>query len=182
MRRIFAICVMVHLMVLLVRFPLGISSAASDPVLALASADFQNGATIPARYTCSGANTSPTLKWTGIPSGAQSIVLIVDDPDAPGGTFVHWVTYNIPPARNGLPEGFSATAKNANGEEGTNGRGELGYTGPCPPPGKPHHYHFRLYALDHKLQLGPGATEGQVQAAMKGHVLATGELVGIFER
>jgi Raf kinase inhibitor-like YbhB/YbcL family protein len=182
MRRTFAIYVAAQVMATLVTLPLRDSLAESDLVFSLASSDFQNGQTIPERYTCSGLNTSPALEWSGVPSSARSLVLTVDDPDAPGGTFVHWVIYNLSPESKELPEGISSSARNTIGEQGTNGRDEVGYAGPCPPPGKPHHYHFRLYALDQKLQLGLGATEAQVEAAMKGHVLGNAELVGVFER
>jgi Raf kinase inhibitor-like YbhB/YbcL family protein len=152
----------------------------ANPDLVLTSSAFQNGGKIPASYTCSGLNKSPALAWTGAPGGTRSFALILSDPDAPGGTFVHWVIYNLSKATKELSEGELASI--TNGEEGINARGESGYTGPCPPPGKPHHYHFRLYALDQKLELGAGAGAEQVEAAMKGHVLASGELVGVFER
>jgi Raf kinase inhibitor-like YbhB/YbcL family protein len=158
------------------------SSAETGPSFRLTSSAFQNGGMIPELYTCSGANKSPGLVWTGVPSGTRSLVLIVSDPDAPRGTFVHWVIYNIDPAAKELPEGLSTSASVANAEQGVNGRAELGYTGPCPPPGKPHHYHFQLYALDQAVGLKAGATAEQVAAAMKGHILGTIELVGIFQR
>jgi Raf kinase inhibitor-like YbhB/YbcL family protein len=164
---------------------LGIQTIATADVastLALTSPAFQNGSAIPERYTCSGQNVSPELMWTGVPHGTRSFALILDDPDAPMGTFVHWVVYNLSPATTAMPEGVSASASVGDGEQGLNGRGALGYTGPCPPSGKPHHYHFRLYALDKKLQLQAGATAEQAEAAIKGHVLATTELIGIFER
>jgi Raf kinase inhibitor-like YbhB/YbcL family protein len=152
------------------------------PTLALSSSAFKNGGTIPERYTCSGHNESPALEWTGIPRGTRSLVLILDDPDAPTGTFVHWVVYNVSPAAEGLPEGMLATASVAGGEQGVNGGGAIGYTGPCPPPGKPHHYHFRLYALDRKLELKTGVTAHEVERVIKGHILGSTELIGIFER
>ncbi|MBV8357921.1 MAG: YbhB/YbcL family Raf kinase inhibitor-like protein [Deltaproteobacteria bacterium] len=158
------------------------ATADPNPILALTSSAFENQGTIPEQYTCSGRNESPELRWTGIPGGTRSLSLILDDPDAPIGTFVHWVIYNLSPTTTGLPEGVSATASIADSEQGTNGSGTIGYTGPCPPPGKPHHYHFRLYALDQKLKLKAGATAHQVEAAIKGHVLGRAELVGIFAR
>ncbi len=159
-----------------------IAPADLDPALTLTSSAFENGALIPERYTCSGDNKSPALKWTGVPPTARSLALILDDPDAPMGTFVHWVVYNLSPTVKGLPEGVSASASVEDGEQGVNGRGAIGYTGACPPPGKPHHYQFRLYALNQKLELKTGATAQQVEAAMKGHVLGSAELVGIFGR
>ena len=159
-----------------------IATADPDPALALTSSAFENGGTIPEQYTCSGHNESPALQWTGVPSGTRSLALILDDPDAPIGTFVHWVIYNLSPTAKGLPEGVSAMASVADSEQGVNGGGAIGYTGPCPPPGKPHHYHFRLSALDQKLELRAGATAHQVEAAIEGHVLGSAELVGIFAR
>lgn len=158
------------------------ATADPDPVLTLTSSAFENGGAIPEQYTCTGHNESPALQWTGVPGATRSLTLILDDPDAPMGTFVHWVVYNLSPTAKGLPKRMSATASVADSDQGVNGRGEIGYTGPCPPPGKPHHYHFRLYALDQKLQLKGGATAYQVETAIKGHVLGSAELVGIFAR
>jgi len=158
------------------------ATADSDMTLTLTSSAFENGGTIPEQYTCSGHNESPALQWTGVPGGTRSLTLILDDPDAPRGTFVHWVVYNLSPTAKGLPKGVSATASFADSEQGVNGGGVIGYTGPCPPPGKPHHYHFRLCALDQKLELQAGATAHQIEAAIKGHVLSSAELVGIFAR
>lgn len=158
-----------------------ISSGESSPSLGLTTSAFKNGGTIPEPYTCSGLNKSPALVWKGVPTGVRSLALIVSDPDAPKGTFVHWVIYNIDPGTKELAEGV-ASGSVANAEQGVNGRGELGYTGPCPPAGKPHHYHFRLYALDQKLKLNPGASAEQVEEAMRGHVLGTADLVGTFQR
>jgi Raf kinase inhibitor-like YbhB/YbcL family protein len=144
------------------------------------SSAFKSGDAIPERFTCSGDNESPALEFTGVPDGTHSLALILDDPDAPMGTFVHWVIYNLPSALKGLPEGVSSSAGGL--EQGVNGFGKIGYTGPCPPPGKPHHYRFRFYALDQKLELKQGVTSQKVEAAMKGHVLGRSELVGIFQR
>jgi Raf kinase inhibitor-like YbhB/YbcL family protein len=174
---------MIELMGLALLLALQIAAMAGQAsTLALTSAAFKNGDTIPQRYTCSGQNESPALEWHGIPRGTRSLVLVVDDPDAPMGTFVHWVIYNLPATAAGLPQAMSASASVGGSEQGTNGRGEIGYTGPCPPPGKPHHYHFRLYALDHKLALKAGATVQQIEEAIKEHVLGSTELIGIFRR
>jgi Raf kinase inhibitor-like YbhB/YbcL family protein len=183
MRHLSQTNMMIQLMGFVLIFTLQ-TAATADPIptLALTSSAFENGGTIPERYTCSGHNESPALEWTGIPRGTRSLVLILDDPDAPMGTFVHWVVYNLSPAADGLPEGMLATASVADSEQGVNGRGEIGYTGPCPPPGEPHHYHFRLYALDRKLELKIGATAHQVEEAIKGHVLGSAVLIGIFGR
>jgi Raf kinase inhibitor-like YbhB/YbcL family protein len=174
---------MIHVIGMLLVLSLSsVTSIGAEPTLALSSSAFQHQGTIPERYTCSGSNQSPSLNWTGIPRSTRSLSLILDDPDAPMGTFVHWVVYNISPAIKGLPEAVSPSAAAGIGEQGVNGRGEVGYTGPCPPPGKPHHYQFRLYALDRRLELQPGATKQQLEAAMKGHLLGSAELVGIFTR
>jgi Raf kinase inhibitor-like YbhB/YbcL family protein len=176
-------CVTFQIITLLLIHPFrAISATDAGPTLALTSSAFQNGGPIPERCTCSGSNKSPELEWSGVSADVRSLTLILDDPDAPMGTFVHWVLYNVSPFIKGLPEGMSASASVGSSEQGVNGQGEIGYTGPCPPPGKPHHYHFRLYALDRKLELKPGATKQQVEAAVKGHVLSSTELVGIFER
>jgi Raf kinase inhibitor-like YbhB/YbcL family protein len=183
MRLVPSTCVMAPVIGLSLIFCVRTSAgAAQDPSLTLTSSAFQNAGAIPERYTCSGHNESPELMWTGVPDGTRSFVLILDDPDAPMGTFTHWVAYNLSATTKVLPEGMPALALVGNGEQGLNGRGEIGYTGPCPPPGKPHHYHFRLYALDEKLELKAEATAQQVEALMKGHVLAQTELVGVFQR
>ena len=147
--------------------------------MSLTSQAFVNGGAIPARYTCSGADVSPPLSWNGVPGGTRSLALTVIDPDAPGRPFVHWVVFNVPAAATDLGE----SAQPAEGTiEGRNDFGSTGYRGPCPPPGSPHHYHFRLYALDNELSLKSGASESSFQDAIKGHVLASGELVGTFKR
>jgi Raf kinase inhibitor-like YbhB/YbcL family protein len=143
------------------------------------STAFRANAPIPARYTCGGAEVSPQLSWTGVPAGARSLALTVIDPDAPGRPFTHWVVFEMPPSTGDIPEGGPLPSGAA---EGRNDFGSTGYRGPCPPPGSPHHYHFKLYALDTKLSLRSGATESAFEDAIKGHVLASGELVGTFKR
>jgi Raf kinase inhibitor-like YbhB/YbcL family protein len=151
--------------------------------LTMASPAIADGARIPSQYTCKGADQSPALAWSGAPAATRSFALIVDDPDAPGGTFVHWVVYDLPASATGLPEATpQAPALDGGGRQGTNGFGRIGYNGPCPPPGRPHHYHFRLFALDSILQIGASANATAVEDAMRGHVIATAELVGIFGR
>ena len=137
---------------------------------------FAEGAIIPTSFTCSGANQSPPLSWAGIPAGTKSLALILDDPDAPNRTFVHWVVYDSPPTSSGFPAG------KVDGKQGVNSAGEASYMGPCPPPGKPHHYHFRLFALDASLNLGGNADAQAVRAGMDGHIKDSAELVGIFGR
>ena len=141
---------------------------------------FSSGGAIPARFTCDGLNLSPDLAWSGLPAGTKSIVIICDDPDAPAGTWAHWVLYDLPASEGGLAEGVQAAPGAAH--NGQNGWNRTGYGGPCPPPGKPHHYFFRIYALDAPLGLPEGATKTQVLKAMAGHILAQGELVGTYQR
>jgi len=147
------------------------------------SADFANGADIPKQFTCSGEDRSPALEWNGAPAGTKSFALIVEDPDAPAGTWVHWVIFNIPGNAHGLHGGFEKKDQLADGtRQGQNDFRKIGYNGPCPPPGKPHRYFFKLYALGSELSLGPGATKGDVERAMEGHILAHAEWVGRFRR
>jgi Raf kinase inhibitor-like YbhB/YbcL family protein len=151
--------------------------------LVLTSSAFQAGSKIPAQYTCQGADTSPPLSWTDPPSRTQSFVLIMDDPDAPSGTWVHWVVYNLPGTVRSLPENVpKQESLPSGGSQGVTSFEKVGYGGPCPPPGNPHRYFFKLYALDAKLSLKPGASKQAVENAMKGHVLAKTELVGNFGR
>lgn len=138
---------------------------------------------MPARHTCEGADASPALKWEDAPAGAKSLALICDDPDAPGGSWVHWVIYGIDAGKTELPEGVEKSDTTAGMKQGVNDFGKPGYGGPCPPRGHGvHHYHFRLYALDVELNLAPRVSRRQLEAAMKGHVIATAELVGTYRR
>jgi Raf kinase inhibitor-like YbhB/YbcL family protein len=147
------------------------------PDFALTSDAFGEGEPIPKRHTCDGDDVSPTLAWSSLPEGARSLALIVDDPDAPSGDFVHWLAWNIDPASGGLEEGVPAPA------QGTNGFGRPGYAGPCPPPGNgPHRYFHRLYALDGELDLEPGAAREQLEDAIEGKVLAEAQLMGTYQR
>jgi Raf kinase inhibitor-like YbhB/YbcL family protein len=144
---------------------------------------FQPGGDIPSKYTCTGPDVSPALSWSDPPAGTQSFTLIADDPDAPVGTWVHWVAYDLPASARQLPEGVPKTdALPGGGVQGVNDFGKPGYGGPCPPPGKPHRYYFKLYALDSKLNLKSGATKKAVEQAMQGHILAQAEVMGRFQR
>ena len=156
----------------------------AGPVLKLTSTSFEADADIPAKYSCDGANVSPVLAWTGTPAATQSFALIVDDPDVPAKTVVHWLIYDIPAGANSLPEGVPTKKKLADGSsQGQNIRKKVGYTGPCPEKGGPaHHYFFKLYALDSKTNLKPGAKKDELEAAMKGHILAQAELIARFKR
>ncbi len=148
----------------------------------LTSTAFDNGKTIPSEYTCDGRDVSPPLSWSGAPDGTRSYALIVEDPDAPRGTFIHWVAFNVPPDVHGFDAEVEREGKLSNGAmQGTNGFGNVGYGGPCPPSGT-HRYFFRIYALDTTLDLQPGARSDEVQSAMQGHVLAEGELMGTYSR
>ena len=147
------------------------------------SAAFANGQPIPAKYPCEGSDISLPLKWTNAPANSKSFALIADDPDAPVGTWVHWVLYDLPPNTTGLPEGVAKTQFIVgNAKQGLNSWPRLGYGGPCPPPGKPHRYFFKLYALDTMLDLKPGVTKKDLLKAMEGHVLAEGQLMGTYQR
>lgn len=144
---------------------------------------FSPGGNIPAQFTCSGANVSPALRWSGVPGGTKSLAVIAHDPDAPSGDFTHWLLYGIAPSRTELAENVPSQAEVAGvGRQGKNGFGKTGYGGPCPPPGKPHRYYFVVYALDSELQLPAGAERGALESAMRGHVLAQGEAMGKFAR
>jgi Raf kinase inhibitor-like YbhB/YbcL family protein len=151
--------------------------------LELTSTAFQEGATIPEQYTGDGRNVSPPLKWTDPPAGTRSLALVCEDPDAPRGTFTHWTAFNLPAESRELSEAVPAEATLPNGTaQGTNDFGQVGYGGPKPPPGKPHRYFFKLYALDRRLDLQAGAGKEDLRAAMKGHVLAEGQLMGTYGR
>ncbi|HEY1264356.1 MAG TPA: YbhB/YbcL family Raf kinase inhibitor-like protein [Terriglobales bacterium] len=149
----------------------------------ISSTAFQSGGTIPRKFSCEGSDVSPEISWTDPPSGTVSLVLIADDPDAPAGTWTHWVLFDLPPGKRQLAENVSKVGElPAGGRQGKNDFGKIGYGGPCPPPGKPHRYLFKLYALDRKLDLRAGAGKSEVEQAMQGHILAQAELVGQYKR
>jgi hypothetical protein len=149
----------------------------------LTSPAFEAGGNIPRKFTCDGGDVSPPLEWTEPPAGTQSFSLIADDPDAPAGTWVHWVLYDLPAAARALEEGVPAKEELANGaRQGRNDFRRIGYGGPCPPRGPAHRYFFKLYALDAKTNLKPGATKAELERAMQGHVLARAEQMGRYQR
>src|SRR6267143_6904934 len=150
--------------------------AAGGARMKIVSSAFQQAGNIPTKFTCDGEDMSPPLQITGVPAEAKSLALIADDPDAPGGLFTHWLIWNIPPQSNSIAEGSAPK-----GVQGTNDFGKSGYRGPCPPPGT-HRYSFKIFALDRELELRSSAKRSQVHAAMKGHVIAQGELVGRYAR
>ncbi|GIV81089.1 MAG: hypothetical protein KatS3mg051_0443 [Anaerolineae bacterium] len=150
--------------------------------LELSSSAFAEGQPIPARYTCTGEDISPPLAWRGAPAGTQSFALIMDDPDAPRGTWVHWVVYNLPAGVTALPEAIRSDRDLPGGAvHGQNSWRRNDYGGPCPPSGT-HRYFFKLYALDTALNLSPGATKEALLQAMEGHILAQGQLMGTYKR
>ena len=151
--------------------------------LELKSDAFKQGETIPVKYTCDGDDISPQLSWGKPPDGTMELVLICDDPDAPVGTWDHWIIYSLPPDTVGLPEGIPKTKEIENGGlQGKNSWGRIGYGGPCPPRGPAHRYLFKLYAIDKTLDLKPGVTKENLEKAMRGHILAQGELMGKYAR
>jgi Raf kinase inhibitor-like YbhB/YbcL family protein len=152
------------------------SFATGGAKMKITSSAFQEGANIPSKFTCDGSDASPPLQIADVPLDAKSLALIVDDPDAPSGLFTHWMVWNILPQTGAIGEG--STPK---GVQGANDFGKSGYGGPCPPSGT-HRYYFKIFALDRKLDLPFGARRGQLDAAMKGHVLAQGELMGRYSR
>jgi len=152
------------------------SFAAGGAKMKITSSAFQQGGNIASKFSCDGPNTSPPLQISDVPSGAKSLVLVVDDPDAPSGLFTHWAVWNISPQISRIPEG--STPK---GVQGTNDFGKSGYGGPCPPSGT-HRYYFKIFALDRELDLPSSAKRSQLDAAVKGHVIAQGELMGRYAR
>ena len=151
--------------------------------LVLKSSAFAPGAAIPKKHSCEAADVSPALEWSGLPPHTASFALIMDDPDAPSGTYVHWVMWNLPAGTHELHEAFAKQGEMDDGtRQGRNSAGKIGYNGPCPPHGKPHRYFFRLYALDTKLDLAPGARSADLQEAMQGHILLQAEYMGIYQR
>ena len=149
----------------------------------ISSPSFHNGGQIPKKFTCDGADVSPGLQWGSPPSGTQSFALIADDPDAPVGTWTHWVLFDLPAQTTSLPEGVpKVDDPPTGGHQGRNDFRRIGYGGPCPPPGKPHRYFFKLYALDKKLDLKPGASKQEVEQAMQGHMVGQAEVFGMYQR
>jgi Raf kinase inhibitor-like YbhB/YbcL family protein len=143
--------------------------------LQVSSPSFPANGMIPSKYTCEGASTSPAISVRGIPAGTKSLALTVFDPDAPGGGMLHWIMWNIDPSTIDIAE------NSAPGTQGKNGKGDNRYTGPCPPTGT-HHYHFTVYALDNRPDLDQSLGLAQLQDAMKGHILASGELIGLYKK
>jgi hypothetical protein len=164
-----------------------ISIGGNAMALTLTSSAFTANNAIPKEFTCDGVDDSPPLAWEGAPQGTKSFAMIMDDPDAPPGTWIHWILFNIPGDSHSLNRGVEKKESLGNGARhgmvwGVNDFSRVGYHGPCPPPGKPHRYFFKLYALDAVLDLSAKATKAQVEKAMKGHVLGETSLVGLYGR
>jgi Raf kinase inhibitor-like YbhB/YbcL family protein len=158
-------------------------STAGKDTLQLTSSAFRQGDIIPVQYTCEGEDLSPPLEWSGAPLETRSFALICDDPDAPRGTWVHWMLYNLPGDAIRLETGVPVGPELPSGaRQGLNDSGDLGYGGPCPPPGYLHRYFFRLHALDSMLGLPAGLHRADLEKAMSGHILAQGSLMGTFQR
>ncbi len=154
----------------------------TDMALQLTTTAFEHGGLVPKEFTCDGPDISPALAWTEPPAGTKSLAIIMDDPDAPAGTWVHWVLYDLPPATRKLDGGVAKDRQLPSGAvQGRNDFGKIGYNGPCPPRGRAHRYFFKLYALDIKTNLKPGATKSELERVMKGHILAQAEIVGHFQ-
>jgi len=153
--------------------------------LTVATSAFADGGAIPRKHTCDGEDLSPPISWSGAPGSVREFAVVCEDPDAPGGTFVHWVIWGLPATVSSLPEGISAgdtVAGLGSARQGTNGFRVHGYRGPCPPPGTPHRYRFHVYALAERVDLPAGSTVERLRAAMNGHVVAEGETIGTFGR
>jgi Raf kinase inhibitor-like YbhB/YbcL family protein len=149
----------------------------------LTSAAFAAGATIPQKHTCDGGDVSPPLAWNDPPSGTKAFALVCEDPDAPAGTWVHWVLYDVPATARSLPEGVAPEPSRPDGSrQGRNDFKKIGYGGPCPPPGRPHRYFFRLYALDAPTGLEPGATRAELAKAVAAHARGSAEVIGRYGR
>lgn len=149
----------------------------------LTSTAFPHNGEVPRQYTCDGPDVSPPLQWTDPPPKTRSLSLICDDPDAPVGTWVHWVLFHLPETARGLAEAVPKDPTLADGsKQGTNDFRRLGYGGPCPPPGPAHRYFFKLYALDNIPELKPGATKKDLERAMQGHILAEAQFIGHYQR
>lgn len=158
------------------------SEAKAENKIEIKSTAFDEGDMIPKQYTCDGKDVSPPLAWSSVPEGTQGLALIVDDPDAPGGTWVHWVLFNLPPDTKEVNENIPPQGELPVGaKQGKNDFGKIGYGGPCPPDGT-HRYYFKLYALDVEIKLEPGITKADLVKAIEGHIVAEGQLMGRYKR
>jgi Raf kinase inhibitor-like YbhB/YbcL family protein len=163
--------------ILLGAIGLATAIAAGGGKMKITTTAFQQGGNIPSKFTCDGADANPPLRFEGVPAEAKSLALIVDDADAPGGLFTHWLVWNIDPTTTTVEENSAP----ANGVQGKNDFGKSGYGGPCPPSGT-HRYFFKIFALDRQLDLAAGSKRAQLDAQMRGHIMAQGELMGRYSR
>ena len=181
-KMIFGVCILVSAIFFFGGRHDAISASKGGEKMKITSSAFAEGNMITAKYTCDGRDISPPLEWKDVPSGTKSFALISDDPDAPRGTWVHWVIYNIPPNVTKFDENIPRDKEFKNGmRQGSNDWPQIGYGGPCPPSGT-HRYYFKLYALDTMLGLKPEATKAQLAQAMKGHILAEAQLMGKYSK
>lgn len=187
-RTVFSVLIAAAILPFVLSWPAGNDNAGADTrskggkSMLIKSSVFKQKGMIPSKYTCDGSNVSPPLEWGNAPEGTKSYALICEDPDAPSGTFTHWVAYDIPADADGLPEKVTADGNILDGMgQGKNSFNQIGYGGPCPPGGT-HRYYFKLYALDSNLNLKPGVTKEVLLKAMEGHILAQGELMGRYQR
>ena len=149
----------------------------------ISSSAFSNGSSIPKKFTCDGPDVSTQLAWTEAPAATKSFALLVDDPDAPVGNWNHWTMWNLPATQHGVAEGINKDARLSDGtEQGRNDFGKTGYNGPCPPPGKPHRYYFKVFALDARLAIEAGARKKELETAINGHILGHAEWMGRYGR
>jgi Raf kinase inhibitor-like YbhB/YbcL family protein len=182
-KKMFLIFGLVIFFISLAFWPASAAEATGAGSMELKSPGFQNGADIPRKHTCDAEDVSPLLTWDKAPADTRAFPLIADDPDAPVCTWVHWVIYDLPAETKELGDGTAKTETLANGaKQGLNDFRRVGYGGPCPPPGPPHRYFFKLYALDAPTNLKPGATKQQLLEALKGHVVGEAELLGRYKR
>ena len=179
---VIALCIVAYMLLLSRPSALSPESIVADvkEMFVLESVAFENGGEIPSKYSLKGENISPPLKWSGQPPNTVSLILIMYDPDAPGGIFYHWILYNIPNTLTSLPEGVPKAEETIYGLQGINSYGNIGYGGPSPPPGSRHRYVFLLLALDVRLSLEGGARVSEVLEACRGHIIAYAELSGYY--
>lgn len=179
-------CIIVFNIIWVLTLQPGVTATAAGEAsmpFTISSPSFSNAASIPRKFSCQGADVSPQLTWSEPSTPTKTFALLVDDPDAPVGNWNHWTMWNVPPSLHGLPEGMSKDARLPDGtEQGRNDFNKTGYNGPCPPAGKPHRYYFKLFALDTRLDLKADSGKKELEAAMKGHIVAQAELMGTYRR
>ncbi len=178
MKKVFVVIIITTVAIILITNFLNLQTRSIKTTMILTSPSFENEGNIPNKFTCNGGDFNPELQIQNVPESAKSLALIVDDPDAPSGTFTHWAVWNINPKSSFVKEESIPPAS----VEGTTSFGRIGYGGPCPPPGKPHRYFFKLYALDVVIDLKEGANKLELEQAMKNRIIEETELIGIYKR